>query len=177
MIFTKTCYKTHNGELSAIVEAFKTWRHDLEGCKHKVLVLTNHNNLHRFIDIKSSSSHQVRWTQKLFQYHFRINYCQKIVNGAADVLSHFPQKNQAKEDKLQTKNTRILHKLQSSLTNANLWGLSISAELLPLYQILICGTHVLPQIWQFWNMLQAKFGDKSPYQVSISVMHLKFWEL
>ena len=45
MIPSKTRYKTHNGELLAIVEAFKTWQHYLEGCKYKVLVLTDHNNL------------------------------------------------------------------------------------------------------------------------------------
>ena len=44
MIPAKTRYKTHNGELLAIVEAFKTWRYYLEGCKHKVFVLTNHKN-------------------------------------------------------------------------------------------------------------------------------------
>ncbi len=27
IIFTETWYKIHNGELLAIVEAFKTWRH------------------------------------------------------------------------------------------------------------------------------------------------------
>ena len=56
MIPAETRYKTHDGELLAIVEAFKTWRHHLKGCKHKVLVLTNHNNLRRFMDTKSLSS-------------------------------------------------------------------------------------------------------------------------
>ena len=31
MIPAKTRYKTHNGEFLAIVEAFKTWKHYLEG--------------------------------------------------------------------------------------------------------------------------------------------------
>ena len=60
MIPAETQYKTHDAELLAIVEAFKTWRHYLEGCKHEVLVLTDHNNLCRFIDTKSLSSCQVR---------------------------------------------------------------------------------------------------------------------
>ena len=60
MIPAETRYKTHDGELLAIVEAFKTWRYYLEGCKHEVLVLTNHNNLCRFMDTKSLSSRQVR---------------------------------------------------------------------------------------------------------------------
>ena len=146
MIPAETRYETHDGELLAIVEAFKTWRHYLEGCKHEVLVLTDHNNLHQFMNTKSLSSRQVCWAQKLSRYHFQIDYHQGKANGAANVLSRFSQRNQAKEDKLRTENTRILHKLQSSLTNASLSSLSTSAELLPLHQVLICGMHVLPQL-------------------------------
>ena len=46
----KTWYKNHNDELLAIVKAFKTWKHYLKGCKHKILVLTDHSNLQRFMD-------------------------------------------------------------------------------------------------------------------------------
>ena len=69
MILAKTCYKTYNSEFLAIVEAFKTWRHYLD-CKHKVFVLTDHNNLRQFIDIKSLSFYQVRWAKELSCYHF-----------------------------------------------------------------------------------------------------------
>ena len=70
MFVAKTCYKTHNAELLTIVEVFKTWRHYLKGCKHKVLVLTNHNNLRCFMETKSLSSRQIRCAPKLLQYHF-----------------------------------------------------------------------------------------------------------
>ncbi len=60
MIPAETRYETHDGELLAIVEAFKTWIHYLEGCKHEVLILTEHNNLYRFMDTKSLSSRQIR---------------------------------------------------------------------------------------------------------------------
>ena len=66
IIPAETWYKTHNGELLAIVGVFKIWRHHLKGCKHKVLILTYHNNLCRFMDTKSLSSRQVRWAQELF---------------------------------------------------------------------------------------------------------------
>lgn len=56
MILAKTRYKTHNTKLLAIIETFKTWRHYPEGCKHKVLVFINHNNLCHFINIKNLSS-------------------------------------------------------------------------------------------------------------------------
>ena len=61
MIPAKTWYKTYDGEFLAIIDAFKTWRHYLEDCKHKVFMLTNHNNLHRFMNTKSLSFRQVRW--------------------------------------------------------------------------------------------------------------------
>ena len=128
MIPAETQYETHNAELLAIVEAFKTWRHYLEDCKHQVFVLTDHNNLRRFMDTKSLSSRQVRWAQELFRYHFRIDYWQSKANRAADALSCFPQWSQAKKDELRAENTWILHKLQFSLTNASLLGLSTSTE-------------------------------------------------
>ena len=56
MIPAETRYKTYDDKFLAIVEAFKTWRHYLEGYKHEILVLTDYNNLRCFIDMKSLSS-------------------------------------------------------------------------------------------------------------------------
>ena len=109
MIPAKTWYKTHNGQLLAIVEAFKTWQHYLEGCKHEVLVLTNHNNLCRFIKTKSLSFYQVWWAQKLSQYHFRIDYYQSKANKATDAISRFSQRNEDEDKKLWAENTWILY--------------------------------------------------------------------
>ena len=149
MILTETRYKTHNAELLAIVEVFKTWRHYLEGCKHKVLVLTDHNNFRRFMDTKNLSSCQVRWIQELSRYHFRINYCQGKANRAADTLFCFLQRSFNEEKKLQAENTQIFHCFQSFLTRASLSGLSTLAKLSPLHQVFICGTHMLPQLRHF----------------------------
>ena len=130
MILAETWYKTHNGKLLAIVEAFKTWRHYLAGCKHEVLNLTDHNNFRRFMDIKSLSSRQVYWAQKLFQYNFEIDYCYGKGNSAIDALSRFPQRSQDEENELQTENGRIFHCLQNLLTNASLAKLSFLASFL-----------------------------------------------
>ena len=94
MIPAETQYETHNGKLLAIVKAFKIWCHYLEKCKHKVLVLTNHNNLCYFMDNKSLSSKQVCWAQKLSRYHFQIDYRQGKANATVDALSKFPQRSQ-----------------------------------------------------------------------------------
>ncbi len=74
MILAETWYETHDSKLWAIVEAFKTWRHYLKGCKHKVPVLTGDNNLQHYIDTKSLSFRQVRYASELSRYHFRIDY-------------------------------------------------------------------------------------------------------
>ena len=83
----KNHYETHNGELSAIIEAFKTWKRYLKSCKNKVFVLADNNNLRRFIDTKSLSFRQVCWAQKLCCYHFQIDYYQSKANRATDALS------------------------------------------------------------------------------------------
>ncbi len=47
---------THDNELLAIVEAFKTWRQCLKGYEHEVFMLPDHNNLQHFMNTKSLSS-------------------------------------------------------------------------------------------------------------------------
>lgn len=41
----ETKYETHNGELSAIIETFKTWKHYLKGSQYEILKFTNYNKL------------------------------------------------------------------------------------------------------------------------------------
>ena len=105
MISAETWYKTHDGELLAIVEAFKIWRHYIKGYKYKVHVFNNHNNLRHFMDTKSLNSRQVCWAQKLSRYHFWINYYQGKANGAANALFCYPQRSEDKDEKLWAENT------------------------------------------------------------------------
>lgn len=49
------------------------------------------------MDIKSLSSWQVCWTQKLSQYHFRVDYFEGKANEAVDTLSKYSQHNAKKE--------------------------------------------------------------------------------
>ena len=175
MIPAETRYKTHDGELLAIVEAFKTWRHYLEGSRHEVLVLTDHNNLRRFMDTKSLSSRQVRWAQELSRYHFRIDYCQGKANGAADALSQYPQRSTEEEETLRAENVKILHRLQSLLAKVS--GFSVNSSYLsPLHQVWICGTHVFPQLNQFGDSLQSDIAHNGPY-ARIGDMNLRLSEL
>ena len=174
MIPAETRYETHDGKLLAIIEAFKTWRHYLEGSQHEVLVLTDHNNLRRFMDTKSLSSRQVRWAQELSRYHFRIDYRQGKANGAADALSRYPQQSAEEEETLQAENVKIPHRLQSSLAKVS--GLSVNS-LSSLHQVLICGMSVLSQLHWFWDTLREVIARDSLYITNIGGMRLQLPEL
>ena len=134
------------------------------------------------MDTKSLSSKQVCWAQELSRYHFRIDYHQGKANAAADALSKFPQRSQDEEDEIRAENSQIFHRLQNSLANASLVGLSLSVSPLSslpshLHQVLICRTYVLPQLRQFWDGLQEKLASEGPYTASIGGMRLRLYKL
>ena len=158
----------------AIVKAFKTWRYYLKSCKYEFLVLTDHNNLRCFMDIKTLSSRQVYWAQELSCYHFCIDYQQGKANGAADTLSRYLQRNAKEEATLRAENTKILHRLQSSQANVSSLSLNISS---PLHQILVCGIAVLPQLRRFWDSFRGEVANEGPYNVSIGAMRLRLPDL
>ena len=61
MSSTKRNYNTYDRELLAIIEAFKYWRHYLEGAVPKPIeLLTDHANLQGFMTIKSLTRRQAR---------------------------------------------------------------------------------------------------------------------
>ncbi len=60
MLPAELSYETHNNELLAIVEAFKTWRYYLEGAAHTILIFTDHNNLKKFRETTRLSDRQIR---------------------------------------------------------------------------------------------------------------------
>ncbi len=56
-------------------------------------------------------------------------------------------------------------------------GMKQQQVLSPLHQVLICGTVVLPQLHQFWDTIQSKLADKSPYTASIGDMRMRLPKL
>ncbi|KAJ9271473.1 hypothetical protein DTO212C5_2553 [Paecilomyces variotii] len=79
-------YEVHDQELLAIVEAFKHWRHYLDGSKHPARIQTDHANLRYFFTTKTLNSRQARWAELLAGYDFYIKYKPGRLN-AADTLS------------------------------------------------------------------------------------------
>ena len=62
-------YNVHNKELLAIFEAFKRWRHYLEGSAKPIDIVTDHKNLEYFSMTKGLTQHQARWSEFLSQFN------------------------------------------------------------------------------------------------------------
>jgi hypothetical protein len=67
-------YDTHNKELLAIFEAFKTWRHYLKSPHHTIDVVTDHKNLEYFSSTKILSRHQARWSESLSSFNMVVRF-------------------------------------------------------------------------------------------------------
>ncbi len=82
----KESYETHDLELLVIVEAFKQWHHYLEKSTHSVKVLTDHNNLCEFMNIKMLNEQQAQWAVRLAVFDFVIKHRSSKTN-LTDALS------------------------------------------------------------------------------------------
>lgn len=60
-----------------------------------------------------------------------------------------------------------------TLSSLTLSALRASSTLSPLPQILVCGTLVMPQPYQFWDMFRSELADEEPYKASISGIRLR----
>jgi hypothetical protein len=89
-------YDIHDKELLAIVAALEAWRVYIEGAPG-LTILTNHKNLLHFITTKELNRRQVRWSEKLGQYKFKILYTPGKENGRADALSRRSDHMETKE--------------------------------------------------------------------------------
>ena len=67
-------YNVHDKELLAIFDAFKKWRHYLEGTPSPVVVFTDHKNLEWFCESKTLSRRQARWSEFLSQFNITIKF-------------------------------------------------------------------------------------------------------
>ena len=67
-------YDTHDKELLAIFEAFRVWRHFLEGSGTPVDVVTDHKNLEYFSTTKVLTRRQARWSEYLSQFNLVIRF-------------------------------------------------------------------------------------------------------
>ena len=83
---TEENYDVHDKELMAIVDAMRHWRIYAESCS-ELTIYTDHKNLTFFTTSKVLNRRQVRWSEELGQYKFKIVYTPGKDNGRADALS------------------------------------------------------------------------------------------
>jgi len=83
----KLNYDVHNKELLAIFEAFKIWRHYLEGSTSPIDVVIDHKNLEYFSTTKILMHWQVRWLEYLSQFNLVICFCPGCLSTKPDALT------------------------------------------------------------------------------------------
>jgi transposase InsO family protein len=80
-------YEIYDKELLAIIEAFRHWRHYLEGSRHQVEVITDHKNLEYFMTTKQLTRRQARWSEFLADFDFLIRYRPGRLGAKPDALT------------------------------------------------------------------------------------------
>jgi len=68
-------YDVHDKKLLTIFEAFKQWRHYLEGSGLPIDVVTDHWNLQYFSTTKILTCRQAQWSKYLFRFNLIIRFC------------------------------------------------------------------------------------------------------
>ena len=84
---TELNYDVHDKELLAIFEAFRTWRHYLEGTPSPIDVITDHKNLEYFSTTKLLTRRQARWSEFLSAFNLVIRFRPGKLGAKPDALT------------------------------------------------------------------------------------------
>jgi len=101
-------YDVHDKELLAIVQALKEWRRYLKGSGQHFRVLTDHQNLIRFTTTKELTGRQIRWSEVLSGFDFKIEYRPGKEGGKPDALTRQKADMPEEGDERLTQKERIL---------------------------------------------------------------------
>ncbi|KAI1668824.1 Reverse transcriptase domain protein [Pyrenophora tritici-repentis] len=91
-------YEIYDKELLAIIKSMEEWRPELQGVDDTFEILTDHKNLEYFTTTKALSQRQVRWSEFISQFNFRIIYRPGAKAVRPDALSRKPGDRPAKTD-------------------------------------------------------------------------------
>jgi len=101
-------YAVHDKVLLAIVQALKEWRRYLKGSGQHFRVLTDHENLIRFTTTKELTGRQIRWSEVLSGFDFKIDYRPGKEGGKPDALTQRKADMPHEGDEPLTQKERIL---------------------------------------------------------------------
>jgi len=106
-------YDTHDKELLAIFEAFRNWRHYLEGSASPIDVVTDHKNLEYFSTSKVLSRWQARWSEFLSQFNLVIRFRPGKLGAKPDALTRrwdvYPKEGDSGYARVNPQNLRPVH--------------------------------------------------------------------
>jgi len=101
-------YDVHDQELLAIVQALEEWRRYLRGSGQHLKVLTHHKKLIRFTTTKELTDRQIRWTEVLNGFDFKIEFRPGKEGGKPDALTRRKEEMPKEGDERLTQKDRIL---------------------------------------------------------------------
>src|ERR1700710_105933 len=101
-------YLVEDKELLAIVQAVKKWRRYLMGSQDRIRILTDHKNLVPFMTTKVLNNGQIRWSETLSQYDFKIEYRLGKEGGKPDAFTRRSIDRPKGNDERITQKQRIL---------------------------------------------------------------------
>lgn len=111
-------YSTPDKEMMAIVEAFKQWRHYLEGSTHPIEVWTDHKNLQSFMKQPRLNGRQARWCFALCPYDFTIKF-RKGTTNPADAPSRRPDYNSDPSESAEEQARGLLATLEAKVARVS----------------------------------------------------------
>jgi len=80
-------YDIHDKELLVIFEAFKIWRHYLEGSASPINIVMDHKNLEYFSTTKVLMRRQARWLEYFSQFNLIIRFHPRCLGTKPDALT------------------------------------------------------------------------------------------
>ena len=86
---TEHNYVIHDKELLSVIHRLEEWWHILEGTKHKVGILNDHQNLIYFHSAQNLNCYQARWSLYLSRFDFELFYCPGCHLAKPDTLSRW----------------------------------------------------------------------------------------
>jgi hypothetical protein len=105
-------YEIYDKELLAIIKSLEEWRPELQGTQEPFEIITDHKNLEYFMTTKALNQRQVRWSEFLSGFNFRIVYRPGIKAARPDALSrkreHRPSKANPFDERLKNRERVLL---------------------------------------------------------------------
>jgi len=115
MLFAECNYEIYDKKLLAIIRAFEKWRFELKDTLDFVEIIFDHKNLEYFMLIKLFSRRQVRWSEFLSRFNFKIMYHSSELNTRVNAFTR-----QSEDLFLNEENSRREHQWQIVLKSKNL---------------------------------------------------------